>query len=128
MASIEDWAAKTARRIVDEYNDRRIPRKDEAHVAAIVATFAEPLVALLRESHRSHYHCDDNWWYCCGKCTHGDHVMCPGGDDHEHDASCYLPSCYTGSHDGEASRTSGVCNCGADAWNARVAEVLNGRP
>jgi hypothetical protein len=68
-------------------------------------TFAE-LRALLADSRREHYHCDDSW-YCCGKCDHPDH-------DGE----------FPSSHDGEARRTAGVCNCGADAWNARVDAAL----
>lgn len=54
MASIEDWAAKAARRIVDEYDNRKLPRKDQDHIAAIIATFAEPLVVLLQEARHSH--------------------------------------------------------------------------
>lgn len=64
------------------------------------------LVALLRESKREHYHCDDSW-YCCGACTHPDH--------------CDMGVC---SHEGESARVQGVCNCGADTWNARVDVAL----
>lgn len=68
------------------------------------------LVSLLRESKRKHYHCDDSW-FCCGKCDSPDH---PGG-------------LY--SHEGGSGpdRTRGVCNCGADTWNARVAAALGER-
>jgi hypothetical protein len=69
------------------------------------------LEALLRESKREHYHCDDSW-YCCGKCRHPDHVLLD-------------PEDYLDSHGGEAARVGGVCNCGADAWNKRVDDLLN---
>ena len=62
--------------------------------------------SLLAESIREHYHCDDSW-YCCGKCDAADHG---GGLPH--------------THDGEAARVEGVCNCGADAWNAKVEAAL----
>jgi hypothetical protein len=61
---------------------------------------------LLAESVREHYHCEDSW-FCCGKCTHPDH-------DGE----------YPHTHDGEAARVEGVCNCRADAWNAKVEAAL----
>lgn len=106
MPSINDWTAKAARRICDEPG-----RKNAERIAAIIAVHAEPLVALLREARRPHYHCDDSW-YCCGRCQHPDHTW----TDHE----------YLSSHDGEAAREAGVCNCGADAWNARIDKVLGG--
>ena len=48
MASIHDWAAKCA-----EYINSLSPRPKTERIAAIIATFAEPLVALLREARRS---------------------------------------------------------------------------
>jgi hypothetical protein len=48
MTGVNDWAAKAARRILTEYGP--IKSADEEWLAAIIATFAEPLVALLRES------------------------------------------------------------------------------
>lgn len=123
MASINDWAAKAARHIEGEIfgKDHRgrtvAERPHEGRIAAIIATFAEPLITVVRASRRSHYHCEDSW-YCCGKCTH----QCDNyEEDHEHDESCYVHS-----HDGEAARTKGVCNCGADAWNARIDAALDG--
>lgn len=123
MASINDWAAKAAHRIVLELPPHRGEQPREERIAAIIATFAEPLMQLARDSRREHYHCDDSW-FCCGKCTHPDHGLCnqTKEEDHEHDASCYV-----GSHVGYNARTSGVCNCGADEWNARVDAVLEGR-
>lgn len=59
---------------------------------------------ILEEAKREHYHCDDAW-YCCGACTHEDHGP-------------------LSSHEGEARRTEGVCNCGAEAWNKKIDEVL----
>lgn len=53
MASINDWAAKAAARIADEYGIRKshsLTREaQESHIAAIIATFAEPLVKLLKD-------------------------------------------------------------------------------
>jgi len=116
-----NWITRTADKISSEIDVGSLSYPGEDRIAAIIATFAEPLVALLREARREHYHCNDSW-YCCGKCTHSDHVLCDGDEeDHEHNAACYL-----GSHKGEAARTSGICNCGADAWNARVDAVLGG--
>lgn len=115
MASVNDWATKAAARIAEEYapyDGKRTLKPHEDRIAAIVATLAEPLMQLARDARRGHYHCDDSW-YCCGKCTHPDHS--DGDED------------YLVSHDGEAKREEGVCNCGADAWNTRVDQVLAGR-
>lgn len=63
------------------------------------------LIDLLQESKMHHRHCDDSW-YCCGACVHLDHG--PLYDiDQEPD-----------------QRKAGVCNCGADQWNARIEEAL----
>lgn len=110
---IHDWAAKAASYIAGEGRHLSVSR-----LASIVSFFCKPLEELLREAKREHRHCDDSW-YCCGKCTHPDHGSC--GDVEEGDVEYPLDS-----HDGEAARVSGVCNCGADAWNKRVDEVLNG--
>lgn len=64
------------------------------------------VLALLAESRRPHYHCDDSW-YCCGKCTHEDHGPFHSGE-------------------GPPDRSAERCNCGADAWNAKVDAVLTG--
>lgn len=81
-------------------------------IADIIAKHAAPLLSLLRESRRHHYHCDDSW-YCCGKCVNPDHSH--GEED------------YPASHEGEAARTAGVCNCGADDWNAKIDAVLQAK-
>lgn len=115
MASVNDWAAKAAQRILVEYESKSPydKRDSEAHVAAIIATFAEPLVAMLRESHREHYHSNDSW-YCCGQCTH----ECDNEEmDHEHDESCCV---------GSNSQRPEKCNCGVSAWNAKIDKVLGG--
>lgn len=113
MPSINDWAAEAAKKISSEFPS--IQHSDmlpsDERIAAIIATFAEPLVKLVKASYRSHYHCDDSW-YCCGKCVHPDH------SDHFDD--------YPASHDGEGARTQGLCNCGADAWNAKIDKALEG--
>lgn len=108
MASVNDWAAKAADRIDNEIrmpslgsSAKRRPSKER--IAAIIATFAEPLVALLRESRREHHHCDDSW-YCCPMCESEDHGRLGEGPGH-HDRKC---------------------TCGAAAWNARVDAALAG--
>jgi hypothetical protein len=118
VSSINDWAAKAARRI----NRGGFGHDEEAReerIAAIIATFAEPLVALLRESYRGHYHCENDNWHCCGKCVHECTMIEDGELGHEHDESC----CVSGQGYG---RVNGVCNCGADAWNAKVDKALGG--
>jgi len=112
MASVNDWAAKAARRILDDLPPLR-PRGStttkseryptEERIAAIIATFAEPLTQLLQKAKREHYHCDDSW-YCCKKCTHSDHSGLREFLNEE----------------------GSICDCGADAWNKKVDDVLNG--
>lgn len=142
MASIDDWAAKVAQRIVTEvdasgdslfkwvsdggghldYMGVKDVRRLGERIAAIIETHAKPLLTLVRESRRSHYHCGDSW-YCCGRCIHPDHSSRECfREGHEHDITCYQDS-----HDGEAARKQGICNCGADAWNARVDAAVSGR-
>lgn len=120
MASINDWAAKAANRIADEvtYGKNRNGRSVE-RIAAIIATYAAPLLTLLEASRRSHLHVEDDTWYCCGACAH----PCDNDEgDHEHDESCCVDS-----HDGASPREQGVCNCGATAWNAKVDAALSGK-
>lgn len=69
----------------------------------------EDLIALLHDAIRPHYHCEDSW-YCCALCTSQDHGVGPRDS--------------LDGHDGEAPRTAGVCNCGAEAWNARVRDMI----
>ena len=71
----------------------------------------QALEKMLLESKREHDHCGDSW-YCCGACTHPEHDPWPGE--------------FVSSHDGEAARRSGVCNCGASAWNDKVDAMLKG--
>jgi hypothetical protein len=96
-----DWAAKAAYEIAITIREASFscePEKEEVKKSAtIIATFAEPLVALVRESKRRHYHCDDSF-YCCPLCDESDHAGAKGTD----------------------------CTCGADDWNARVNAVLEG--
>ena len=49
MASINDWAAKAARRI---RSFGKLP--SESSIAAIIETHAKPLLDLLREAYRKH--------------------------------------------------------------------------
>lgn len=102
---IEDWTAKAAKTIheafIAEGGSSAAKFVIEDRIATIIATFADPLITLLRESRREHRHCDDSW-YCCKKCSAIDHG---GLEDVPADA---------------------MCNCGADAWNARVDAALAG--
>ena len=125
MGSINDWAAKTAERIC--YEVGRVKRKGDGvepdvasknRIAAIIATFAEPLVALLREARRGHHHEEDDAWYCCGACTHECEAV-EEDQGHEHDESCCVESTM--------NRVQGICDCGADAWNAKVDAALAGQ-
>jgi hypothetical protein len=85
MASVNDWATKAAQHIHDELpRIRNRPRVDR--IAAIIATYAEPLIVLLTESKREH------------------EEMCAN----------------------QRIVFTGICHCGADAWNARVDAVLAG--
>lgn len=111
MTMIDDlafmtWQDRAAQQIVDEWERfTTLPGglfdpKSVPHVAAVITEHTKLLVALLRESKRKHYHCDDSW-YCCPLCLHEDH----GWRGYKQD-------------------DNGVCTCGADEWNARVDEVL----
>ena len=111
MASINDWAAKAAERIQEECDGNFGCTVSVERIAAIIATFAEPLIALLQESRREHYHFggDIPGTDCCPRCT----CQCWPADpepDFEPEPNSKLP-----------------CDCGADAWNARVEAVLGGR-
>ena len=66
---------------------------------------------------REHYHCDDSH-YCCGKCTHSDHIYTAEGIWREGEE---YP---LGDHNGYPPRRNGACNCGADAHNAKVEAIL----
>lgn len=55
MPTVDDWAAKAARYI----KGCDVNGLSTARIAAAIATFAEPLMKLARDSRRDHYHCDD---------------------------------------------------------------------
>lgn len=103
---MSDWAARAAEQIQNEYL-KTAPESPELvtneDVASIISSHAAPLVALLREARREHYHCDDSW-YCCPLCDSDDHGG-PGA--------------------GGAYKKPGECTCGADAFNARIDALLN---
>ena len=113
MASINDWAAKAAQRIVDEHDPLRrgLDPPGPERIAAIIATFAEPLMKLLRESKREHDHFPDGDirdGTCCPRCC-----------------------CASWPNDPEADfepepNSDDPCSCGADAWNAKVDAALAG--
>jgi len=116
MSSVNDWAAKAARRIDEEYPfNREIarPRPTKDRIAAIIATFAEPLVALLRESRRDHHHAADGD-VCDGAC-------CP---------QCCCCESWPDDPEGDFEPTpnsDAACTCGAAEWNARIDAALEGR-
>lgn len=95
------WATNAAKRIVDTECVTATYGKEQ-RVAIIIAEHAAPLLALLAESRRGHYHCDDSH-YCCPMCTSPDHV---------------------GLVEGEVHTPGKPCDCGADAWNAKIDEAL----
>jgi hypothetical protein len=97
--SIHDWASEAA-----EYIYHLSPRPTEERIAAIIATFAEPLITLLNESRRAHRHDGLYGKTCCPQCT------CHSDDDEEREPN-----------------GKGPCNCEAGAWNAKVDSVLGGR-
>ncbi len=123
MASINDWAAKAASHIDAEI---RLPSRGSGvaykptreRIAAIIATFAEPLTALLRDSRREHFHYENAGSYqerdCCPQCT------CESWD-------AVARSQDAGHLDAEREPNSDEpCTCGADAWNARVNAAIEG--
>ena len=71
------------------------------------------LVALVRESRRAHHHCEDAW-FCCGKCDAAGHDGVAG----------LFPNTRRGKS-GHHHRVVGACDCGADAWNAKVDAALS---
>lgn len=104
MLSLNDWAAKAARKIHEEVSEivasaqphRQYKLPSEQRMAAIIAVHAKPILALLNE---------------CGR----------GGHSRGYnDEACDYPPCAT-SYDENAK-----CTCGADKWNARVDAALNG--
>lgn len=102
MASINDWAAKAAERIMFEASDKvgsSIRGLSKERIAAIIATFAKPLVELVERSRREHH-------LHCGK---GRLELIFNGK------TVYLKDDW-----------DGACTCGADAWNETVDKVLAG--
>lgn len=103
MASVNDWAAKAAQHIVDEvsedvqWRNRRLVTPSEERIAAIIATFAEPLMTMLRECKREH--------------SRG-----------YNDESCDYPPCPKS----DELNWNEPCTCQADTWNTRIDAVLNG--
>jgi hypothetical protein len=93
---IWDWAAKAG-----VYLHAEGVRLSSHRIAAVVSHFAEPLVKLLRESHREHHHHGREPLLCCPRCT------------------CKSP-------DGDEPNSDEPCTCGADEWNVRLRAVLEG--
>ena len=110
---VKDWVKEAAYQIynesleldhVEEIIRHYCPFKQDT--AYVPVDEARCLTSLLIDSKRDHTHCEDSW-YCCGKCQAADHLL---------SADEWLPP--------NRYRTSGVCNCGADAWNQRVDEAV----
>lgn len=97
MASANDWAAKAARHIIEELPPHRGRQPREERIAAIIATFAEPLLKLLQEARREH-----------------DATYLDEGNDHEPCPKHYDEDAIT-------------CTCGANEWNARIDAVITGK-
>lgn len=104
LASTADWATRAAERIC--YEVGRVEREGAGvkpdvasvnRIASIVATHAEPLVALLREAKREHHNSLTAYsgWAC----------------------GVFVTDNATGKAE--------ACTCGASNWNARVDAALN---
>lgn len=105
MASVNDWAAKAARRVAEEYCEADQPGNVSIdRIAAIIETFAEPMRKLLIESRREH--------------SRG-----------YHDEACDYPPCPVSEEDHTlmAPSEEDECTCGATKWNKKIDEALNGR-
>ena len=121
MATVKDWTAKAAEYILFEYPPPLERKKRQERIAAIIATFAEPLVTLLRQSVRTHRHDEDMYgaaWergekrQCCSRCTCNswkgeDNAQAAGDDETDMEPNSDEP-----------------CTCGADEWNAKIDEAL----
>lgn len=117
MANVNDWTTKAARRIrgdMDYWGDKLLPHDKEERIAAIIATFAEPLMTLLRESKRMHRHDtpldEDETNDCCPQCA------C--------DSWIGTERIMTDNDEYPANRPGELCTCGAAEWNAKIDEVL----
>ena len=108
--NVHDWASKAAERIFDEFADGhetdKRARVKVSRVAAIIATYAEPLLQVLREARRSHHHD-----------AHGNEYDVSSG-------CCPRCNCLDGEHPNHYHL---ACTCGADAWNAKIDAILAGR-
>ena len=111
---VYDWASKAAERIDDEYpHARRQDRPTVARIAAIIATYADPLIRLLMEAKKAHDHVADGDvrdGTCCPQCCCESWPDDPEGD--------FEPT---------PNRPDEPCACGADAWNARIDAALAGK-
>lgn len=71
--NIHDWASQCAERIDGEYDSKSRPRI--ARIAAIIETFAAPILKLLREAKREHRDCSRS-------------MMIEGDDPEDYPCSC----------------------------------------
>lgn len=115
VASINDWASKCAERIMLEsfvHVGRTVASRDavQDRIAAIIATFAGPLMEALRDSRLEHHHYDGDVrdGHCCPQCCCESWPDDPEGD--------FEP---------EPNKNE-PCDCGADEHNARIDRALSG--
>jgi len=98
MGSVNDWAAETA-----NYIHKYLTPKTPERIAAVIAFHAEPLIALLRETERTHRHDALYHRTCCPQCT------CKSNDYEEAEPNSDEP-----------------CTCGAAEWNEKIEKALAG--
>lgn len=120
MGSVNDWAAKAAEKICYDHGfvvrqgAGVVPDRYKAQrIAAIIATYAKPLMLLLQQTQKQHRHEEDSR-RCCPRCT------CKSWESvaQEHD---------DGNLDAEPTPNSeNPCTCGADEWNKRVDAAIEG--
>ncbi len=102
MGSINDWAMKAAREVLHVPPGNYVGLKRE-RIAAIIALHTQPLIDLLRETERSHFHDALYHRTCCPQCT------CQSNDYEEPEPNSDEP-----------------CTCGAAEWNAKIEKALEG--
>lgn len=102
MSSIHDWASKAADYIHESYRPRNL-RPTKERTAAVIATYAEPLIKLLRETERKHRHDALYHRTCCPQCT-----------------------CQSNDYEAEEPNSDKPCDCGAAEWNEKIEQALSG--
>lgn len=99
MPSVNDWAARAARFILDQ------EKPDAERIAAIIEIYARPLLDVLRAMEsRGHRHVPGDSYYCCPRCDHSDHSL----------------------EEGEVIEPEGKCKCGFDELQQRFQKAISG--